>query len=109
MGYPKFVGKGHSYDDGTYEYVCAACSGRGTVDGSECVWCYGKDADDEAELHDMARRLGLPRSAFHQRVRMSHYDLTPSKRAQAILYGAQEAKAQDLVKRAMSKDDEHQP
>lgn len=45
MGYPKFVGKGHSYDDGTYEYVCAACNDRGTVGGSECVWCYGKDAD----------------------------------------------------------------
>lgn len=45
MGYPAQVGEGKSYPDGSYDYVCAACRDSGFVDGSECVWCYGKDPD----------------------------------------------------------------
>ena len=56
------------------------------------VWCHMSCDGNDEELHDMARRLGLrrsyaqdmdnPRHFFH------HYDLIPSKRAQALRLGA---------------------
>lgn len=56
MGYPARVGKGQSRPDGSYDYICAACRDSGVVDGSECVWCYGKDADRILdEMHKGAR------------------------------------------------------
>jgi hypothetical protein len=49
-------------------------------------------ADTLWELHDMARRLGLRPEWFQCPPRASrpHYDLAPSKRAQAIRLGAVE-------------------
>ena len=48
-------------------------------------------ADSIAELHAMAARLGL-KTCYLQRSGMGdlHYDLTPSRRARAVLLGAVE-------------------
>lgn len=43
--YPQYVGKGKSFDDGTYVYTCNACNGTGKVSGTECAWCYGLNVD----------------------------------------------------------------
>lgn len=43
-------------------------------------------SDDENELHRMARMLGLKRSYFDK----DHYDVTKSKRAEAVKLGAVE-------------------
>lgn len=40
------------------------------------------------ELHVFAARLGLRREWFQEHPIASHYDLTPSKRALALHYGA---------------------
>jgi hypothetical protein len=44
-------------------------------------------ADTDEELHAMARKLGLKRS-WHQMTSISHYDLTKTKRTQAVKLGA---------------------
>lgn len=48
------------------------------------------DAEDEAELHAIAARIGLRRSWFQPDPRggHSHYDLTPRRRRAAIEAGA---------------------
>lgn len=43
-------------------------------------------ADDEAELHAMARRIGVARRWYQG----DHYDISLSKRALAVRYGAKE-------------------
>src|SRR3990167_7657151 len=53
-------------------------------------WCHmavGWDEDLE-ELHNMAVMIGLHRGYFQDDPNHPHYDLTPSKRALAIRYGA---------------------
>jgi hypothetical protein len=53
-------------------------------------------ADSEAELHAMARRIGVPRSAYqgdYPRAALRHYDLIPSKRRLAVKAGAVEVDA----------------
>ena len=49
-------------------------------------------ADSLEELHAMADRIGLRRSWCQYRARLehTHYDLTPSKRALAVRFGAME-------------------
>lgn len=48
--------------------------------------------DTVTELHAFARRLGL-RRAWFQNLSVPHYDLTPTKRAEAIRMGALEIPA----------------
>ena len=55
-------------------------------------WACHLFADDVAELHTMAQAIGLKRSWFQPHPRFPHYDLTESKRAEAILAGAVEAR-----------------
>lgn len=50
------------------------------------TWCH-MAADGVEELHAFARRLGLKRAWFQDR-RIPHYDLTETKRAEAVLLGA---------------------
>jgi hypothetical protein len=50
-------------------------------------------ADTVEELHAMATRIGLRRAWFQG----DHYDLTPSRRALAVKYGAKEVTSRDLV------------
>jgi hypothetical protein len=47
-------------------------------------------ADDVEELHEMATRLGLKYVWFQTEARtgLDHYDLVPSKRKDALKYGA---------------------
>lgn len=61
-------------------------------------WCH-LTADTETELHEFALRLGLKRSWFQKKGPRDyrwHYDIVPSKRAQAVRMGATE-----LDRRAM--------
>lgn len=55
-------------------------------------WCH-LTADTEQELHAFAARLGLRRSWFQKKSERDyrwHYDIVPSKRAQAVRLGAEE-------------------
>lgn len=59
-------------------------------------WCH-LTADTEQELHTFAARLGLRRSWFQKKSDRDyrwHYDIVPSKRAQAVRLGAQEVDRQ---------------
>ena len=51
-------------------------------------------ADTLKELHDFAVKLRMKRSWFQRHRFLAHYDLTESKRKQAVRMGAQEV---DLV------------
>jgi hypothetical protein len=58
-------------------------------------------ADTENELHEFARRLGLRREWFqnrHSNPRLWHYDLTASKRQQALCLGAKEITPEQFAK-----------
>lgn len=54
-------------------------------------------ADSDAELHAMARRIGLARR-WHQKAGTvhSHYDICLSKRAEAVRAGAHEIGRREL-------------
>ena len=62
--------------------------------GTSAAWRWNKSchmfADTEDELHVIAQRIGLKRAWFQNSPSMPHYDLTESKRRQAIKAGAQE-------------------
>lgn len=62
-----------------------------------CVWCH-LVADTLPELHSFAAELGLKRSWFQDKRSCPHYDITLSKKAQALRLGAIE-----LEKRLMAK------
>ena len=63
-------------------------------------WCHmATDDHDLSELHAMARRLGLKQSWFQDKPATPHYDLTPTKRALAIRYGAQAVSTIELARR----------
>lgn len=49
------------------------------------LWC---DPGEEEKLHAFAKSIGLKREYFQLNRSLNHYDLIPSKRAQAILNGA---------------------
>jgi hypothetical protein len=51
------------------------------------------------ELHTIARKIGLPRSCFQDKPGLPHYDLTTARRKLALLCGAQEVSAKELVRR----------
>lgn len=62
-------------------------------------WCH-MTADTEEELHAFAARLGLKRSWFQKKSERDyrwHYDIVPSKRAQAVRLGAQEIDRHGLL------------
>lgn len=58
------------------------------------VWCHLVSDTSFEELHEFAQRLGLRREWFQG----DHYDLIPSKRAQAVALGAVEMSIQDMVR-----------
>lgn len=66
-------------------------------------WPYGHVthliADTEEELHRFAQELGLKRGWFQNDSRIPHYDLTHTKRIQAICMGAIEITRQEMVNR----------
>lgn len=48
------------------------------------------DSVELDELHAMAERIGLKRAWFQEHRLAPHYDLTPSRRADAVAFGAVE-------------------
>jgi len=62
-------------------------------------WCHMATDGDLSELHAMARRLGLKQSWFQDKPVTPHYDLTPTKRALAIKFGAQAVSTIELARR----------
>lgn len=54
-------------------------------------------ADTERELHAMADAIGLKRSWFQDAASAPHYDLTPSRRAEAVRRGAREVDRFEFV------------
>jgi hypothetical protein len=66
-------------------------------------WCHmmtdNLAADGLAELHEMAGALGIPRRAFQWHHKFPHYDLTPARRQIALIHGAVEVSAKELVRR----------
>jgi hypothetical protein len=54
-------------------------------------------ADSLDELHAMADRIGLNRSWFQEHKRVPHYDVSASKKALAIKYGAREVDSRALL------------
>lgn len=54
-------------------------------------------ADTEAELHEMADRIGVARKWYQG----DHYDITQSKKALAIQHGAKLIPLRELAMRAM--------
>lgn len=58
-------------------------------------WCH-MVADTVEELHEMARRIGVPRKHFQEDPIHWHYDLMPTRRADAVHKGALEVTARDI-------------
>jgi len=56
-------------------------------------------SDNEAELHAFAQKLGLKRSWFHR----DHYDISQSKKQEALALGAQDVTIRWAVKFMMEK------
>ena len=53
-------------------------------------------ADTEEELHEMARKIGLKREWFQDTSR-PHYDVSKTKRAEAVRHGAVEVSVKELI------------
>jgi Protein of unknown function (DUF4031) len=52
-------------------------------------------------LHAFAHRLGMKRSWFQDHPRAPHYDLTPTRRRNAIEYGAVFVSAKDQARKRL--------
>lgn len=61
-------------------------------------WCHLL-ADDEAELHGFAARLGIKRSSYQGPPKTSapHYDITGLERDRAVRLGAVECSREEIV------------
>lgn len=64
-------------------------------------WCH-LVADTLDELHDFAKLLGLKRSWYQQTASYPHYDITVSKREQALQLGAQAGCRKKIIECAKS-------
>lgn len=54
-------------------------------------------ADTEDELHQMADSIGIKRAWYQKHKRLPHYDISQSKRKQAVDIGAVEITARQLI------------
>lgn len=68
------------------------------------VMCH-MTADTEAELHEMAQKVGLRRSWYQYSGRHPHYDISKAKRSEAVDLGAVEVTSRQMpaLTRAMVK------
>ena len=64
-------------------------------------WCH-LVADDLQELHDFATKLGLKREWFQNHRLQPHYDITVTKREQAIKLGAISIETKQMAERVES-------
>lgn len=62
------------------------------------LWCH-LIADDEDELHEFARQLGLKRESFQTQSSLDHYDITKELREVAIEMGAVQLSRSEMVAR----------
>lgn len=68
-------------------------------------WCHMACDGDVSELHLIAERIGMKRAWFQERRGgISHYDLTPSRRAAAVRAGAIPISAVEMVRRCRNAD-----
>lgn len=69
--------------------------------GKSATWKYDESchlfADTQEELHTFAQKIGLKREWFQDHDLLAHYDLTKSKRAQAVKAGAKEVDRKFLI------------
>lgn len=61
-------------------------------------------ADDLAELHGFAKRIGVARHWFHRTKRHPHYDLVEAERVKAVAAGAIAMPALDLMRMRLDKE-----
>lgn len=54
-------------------------------------------ADTLEELHEMARKIGMKKEWFQDDIDHPHYDLSLSRRALAVQYGAIEVSSRELI------------
>lgn len=75
------------------------------VDDMMIQWRRGKwshmTADTLDELHDMASRIGLRREWFQDKKHHQHYDVTMSKRREAIARGAVPLTRREYARKVM--------
>ncbi len=66
-------------------------------------WChlFTDENSQEEDLHLFAEKLGLKRAYFQDHRLLPHYDLTPTKRALALKYGAVERQSADIVRQRL--------
>lgn len=65
-------------------------------------WCH-LFADSDEELHALAAQIGLKRSWHQNKPGFSHYDLTPSKHAQALRCGALALSMREMVQKVQER------
>lgn len=70
-----------------------------TWPGKRGQWCHMMTDGDLSELHEFAKRIGLKRSWFQNKLRLPHYDLRPSMRERAIQAGAIEVSGVELAQK----------
>lgn len=63
-------------------------------------WCH-LIADDLDELHNFAAKLGLKREWFQNHKIQPHYDITASKRVEAIELGATSITTKEMAERVV--------
>jgi hypothetical protein len=87
---------------GVYVDAIKTYENRGRLSGE---WCH-MVADSHDELMAMARRIGM-KSAWiqHAGLPTEHFDLRPSRRAEAIRLGAQEVDRRAFARVTMAKAD----
>ena len=68
-------------------------------------WCH-MWADTEAELHEMAAKIGMKREWYQPKKTAApgHYDLVPTRRAAALSAGAQEMSLRDWIRKRMEEE-----
>ncbi len=67
----------------------------------DMLWCH-LIADDEAELHEFAERLGLKREWYQTDSVLRHYDIPKHTREEAIAMGAVQISRAQMVSRIRS-------
>lgn len=60
-------------------------------------WCHMTTDGDLEDLHELAAQIGLKREWFQEKEGHPHYDLTPSKRRQALMHGAIAVSTKELI------------
>ena len=80
---------------GTYAASVAILVDPATWPGRGRLWCHLVSDTSFDELHDFARRCGIPDRAFER----DHYDVPAERRADVVAAGAVEVRSRELVAR----------